>query len=422
MQRIPARTARTMTPTRPWLRTTSGLAIPGIIACLLVAPSQGAQMTVQPTISISVSHNDNTRLEEDGPEQSATRGALGLAANFRWKTELTEVMLRPRANLGRYPDSEDERLEYDDLFLDFSVKHRSQKSTLSIDANISEQNVLRGEVESPEFDDTGVGDALVGTGNIRQNQDRTLVRVRPAASYSFSQRVDGIVDLSYIDVSYDPQVSGASVGYDDAQVGAALAYKLSTESTFSFRVYAGEFEAGGSLNESSSVGAAARYQVAASERSSVFVEVGYQDTDITSGSVTPVNTSESTFSWNVGANRRWANSQLRVVAGQSVRPSGSGSLTERQQIRMSLRHQMSERWSLEFGAVAVKTDRLATDSSVGDRDYVQGKVALEYKLSPKWSLRGSASFTRQDDADTPGEANATQAGVSIVFRPPVQNR
>lgn len=407
---------------RPCLKSIARYHLVSLLVCIWIysPASNAAQWIVHPEIEVGTDYNDNPLLVEDGTEESIFGGELNILAEFERRTELSEVVIGPRVELSRYSDDDD--LDSTDLFLDLSAVRRSQTSTWSLDANISDQQVLRGEIESPEFDDTGVDDAQTGTGNILRNQDRTLLRINPEFSHTINQRATWILGASYLDIGYDPQLLGTAVDYDEGRIDTAFAYQLSSINKIRFSLFASEYETADSTNETTSYGATARFEQSISERSSFFAEVGYRDFDIETGINSPIVTQESSFLWNVGFSRRWQNSQFRMEAGQAVTPSGSGAMAERQRARATIDHHISPRLEVRIATIAQFTDTLASNSNMDDRDYFQGRLTLAYQLSRKWSMEAQVSFTDQDDKVEPGSAQATQAGLSVVYRPATPNR
>lgn len=388
------------------------------ITCFTHVPAYAAQWTTQPEIEVGFEYDSNPRLVEDNSEDAVSAGLLNIAVDFNGLTEKSELRLRPRANIDRYSDKTE--LDGEDLFFDLFASTRTQKSEWSLDANFSDQRVLRGELESPEFDDTGVDEVQTGTGNVQASQDRTLFRIKPEITFSLSQRTELRLGGSYLDVSYDPELINRAIDYNEGQVRAAVGYQASPTGNIQFALYSARFESGDDANETTSNGVTIKYDHNVTERSNAFIEAGYEEAEIEIGAMFPLFFSESYFLWSVGASRQWTNSEFRIVAGMATTPSGAGFVKERQRVRASFRHKLSPRLSASFSIITQSTDTLATDSDFGDRDYTYGRIGISYRMTPSWSLYTSAGYADQDDKDEPGSANSTTARVSIVYRPPVQ--
>lgn len=225
-----------------------------------------------------------------------------------------------------------------------------------------------------------------------------------------------------MDVSYDPVIPQLGSDYTNAGVDTGIGYRMTEKSQLQFAVFANQFESDNNLNETSSFGARIGINHNITERSSVYAQVGYQDFNSETGANPVVETKTDAFLWNVGLSRRWTSSQVRLQAGYSVTPSSAGFVTKRRRARASFSHRFGPRFDARIAAIFLETETLGDVSDSLNRDFLRATLTLAYELSRKWSLEAEVGLTDQDDLNDPGDAQSTSAGISLVYRPPIQNR
>ena len=394
-----------------------------ILSAFTIVPSVASaqQWLLTPVVEIAIQNIDNPRLNEgDVDTDNITGGFLDVAAEMRRNTEISSVLFRPSAAIYRYSGDSDEDSEA--FFLDFNADRTGQRSEWRFAANFSRQQVFRGETTSSEFDEPGLDDSdQTGTGRTFERRERDLWRIRPGVTFDLTERTALRFDLNYLDGRYDSQEQGEAVDYTNSQITAAIVRALTPDSNLAFGAFASQYDPTNANQETDSVGVRMRYQQNVSDISTFFIDIGAQESDLPS-TVTPgEEISESAFLWNIGYNRRLERTRWQFNIGQTVTPSGSGFLVERDLYRVMMQHQLRPRWSLMLSAVAQNTSALADEgvTTTVDRDYVQGRAVLGYEMTPKWTIEGGYTLTHQDFADIPGDAQEHEFRLSFVYRPPI---
>ena len=409
-------------------RNSAGSTRLSIASALLAAAFLGAppeslaqQWVMTPVVEIGVQHIDNPRLQETGDTENITGGLLDVAGELRRNTQTSSVLFRPGVAIYRYSGDTDEDSE--GYFLDFDAENNGQRSNWRFAANFGREEVFRGETTSSEIDDVGVDDSVqTGTGRTTVRRERDQLRVRPGFTFEFTERTALEMDVNYIDTQYDTQEIGEAVDYTNSRADAAIVRSLTPDSWVEVGVFASIYEPDAVDRDTDSVGARVRYEKEVTDISSFFIEVGGQDSELPAPGLPGTEVSETSFLWNIGYARRLERTRWRFDVGQSVTPSGSGFLVERDMYRATMQHQLRPRWSLMLSAVLMNTDTLGADDltvTANDRDYAQGRVELGYQMTQNWTIEGLYGLTYQDFADTPGDAQEHEVRLSLVYRPPV---
>jgi hypothetical protein len=398
-----------------------GLAASGMV--LLPRPAAAQQWLFTPEVELGAHHIDNPRLAEDVETDAITGGLVDAGLAMRRNTQTSSVLLRPRVAVRRYPDAPDEDSEA--YFLDFSAGTERQRSSWDITANYRQQQVFQGETTAADIDDgeidDGIGiddDVQTGTGRTFERRQRDLWRVSPGATLELTEVTSLRVDLSYLDVEYDLEELGEATDYNSSEVQTSLSHALTPQSEISAILFGERYEPKNIGVQSDSIGARVRYQQSLSDISTFFVDVGVQETQSESAAAPDFELSRTGFLWSLGLDRQLEITRWRVEAGRDVTPSGAG-LVERDMVRAIMDHQFKPRWSLQLAAIALHTQQLAENIVRNERDYLQGRAALAWQWTPSWRIESGYTFTHQDHADIPGDAQEHEIRLSFVYNPPL---
>lgn len=391
---------------------------------LLVLPSvtHAQQWVLLPEIEVGAQYIDNPRLRENGPVEDITGGLLDVAAAFHRNTETSSILIRPSAAVYRYSGDSNEDSEA--YFFDFNGEKLGQRSTWFFKGNYRQQQVFRGETTSSEIDDVGIDDSVqTGTGRTFERRQRDMWRLGPGFTFEFTERTALKVELNYLDVQYDVQEADEAIDYTNGRADVSIVRTLSEGTILEFGVFGSKYEPDAVSRDTESVGARLRYEKDVSDISTFFVDLGAQDSEIQSVASPGSDLSETSFLWNLGYRRQLELTQWTFDVGQSVTPSGSGALVERDLYRVIMRHQFKPRWSLELAGVLMNTDTLSRDDVVtasrNERDYLRGNAALAWQMTPNWTIESLYMYTYQDFADIEGDAQEHEVRLSLVYRPPV---
>jgi hypothetical protein len=395
----------------PVLRSAMAAAVGAVLGATAFSPEAGAaEYTVAPDVRIGAHYNDNIRLRETD-EIEVLGGRLDLGLLTRWRTETSEVLLRPRVRVSRY----DEEIEdSEDYYLDFSALTEGERSRWSLIANAAREQIVRRQdvefdiidrLEDPELDEFG---------RIDVQRRRSHFRVAPSFSYAVTERVDAGAGLSYRDVQYSPQLPGEALDFTDARAETFFIYQVTPLSRFRTTAFASRFEVDAVGNETTTYGLRGRYEHDLTETYRVHVDAGAQRTEIEAGAVDDTATG---FLFDAGVRREWERTEMRFSGGRAIQPSGRGFLRETDRILLALRHQFRPRWYGELAGRAQRSDVAGDAPGANERDYLEFRTMLGHQLAPDWNLEVSYVFRHQDYEDTPGSASANEAFLTVNYQP-----
>lgn len=404
---------------RAWRRPVwAFLFLPFALAYSPVASAQ--QWLVSPEIALGAQYSDNPRLVEGGDSADIIGGTLDLSAVIRRNTPNSSILIRPRVEIDG--DSGDNNDDSEAFFLDFNGEKQGQRSNWRFKGNFRQQQVFRGEATSAEIDDEGIGDAdQTGTGRTTVRRQREQWRLAPSFDFDMTERMSVKVNANYLDVQYDIQAPGEAVNYTNSRLAAAIVRRLTPDSNLEFGLFASSYEPDTLFRETESLGAKLRYSKSVSSVSRLFIEVGAQDSDVQTSADPQDDVSESSFNWHAGYTRWSERTTWRFDLGQTVSPSGSGSVVERNLYRAVMDHRLRPRWMFGVSLVVLNTESLNSQGLVtsNDRDYALVRTSLGFQMTRNWTIEGRYDFTQQDFADTPGDAQENEIRLSLIYSRPV---
>jgi hypothetical protein len=383
-----------------------------LCAAALLPEARAAEYTVAPDIRVGAHFNDNIRLRETNEiEVLGGRAELGLLT--RWRTETSEILLRPRVRVSRY----DEEIEdSEDYYFDFSALSEGERSRWSVVGNAAREQIVRGQRIEFDIIDRLEDPDLGEFGRIDVQRRRSYFRVAPSFSYEVTERAEAGIGLGYRDVRYSPQLPGEALDFTDARAETFFTYWLTPLSRFRTTAFVSRFEADAIGNDSTTYGLRGRYEVDLTETYRVHVDVGGQRTEIEAGDGA-VDDSATGFLFDAGVRRQLERTEIRLSGGRSIQPSGRGFLRETDRIQLALHHQFLPRWYGELAGRAQRSDVVGDGPGANARDSLDIRALFGHQLAPEWNLEASYVFRHQDYEDTPGSASANEAFLTVNYQP-----
>jgi predicted porin len=91
--------------------------------------------------------------------------------------------------------------------------------------------------------------------------------------------------------------------------------------------------------------------------------------------------------------------EYKVVVGQSITPNSNGAEVLRFNIDVLARKNFTERFSTLIGVVAFTQNDIGDTDRQFERDYIRGKIRMDYKFKRHWSVYGLYAYTFNDQDD-----------------------
>lgn len=377
--------------------------------------------TISPDLRLDFVFDDNARLRADEALQDEISGGeLDARVRFARTSPTGSIMFMPRLRTDRY--SSDEEFDSDDYSAIFSGQHRTQKTTWSLSARYSNEEVRVAELEDPDFDNPDIDRPITDDSGISQVRDqRVRSTISPTVRLNISPKSQIEFAADYTDTSYDENAGGLE-DYRFTNLEVNLIRQLTQQNLLSVGIFGNRFDVEDDSFTSDSGGLTARFTRQFSPRFSGFVSAGLQKIDsdfFTAGS--PDKSSDNTFLAAAGFTRQYEITRIIMDISHNVNPSGIGFLTERTQIRANLSRRLSPLITGTVDIRFLKENTVPDSQTRPDRDFGQIRLGLTWPLSRNWSLIAAYTHRRQKFATGTDEATANLASLGIRYSPPRRN-
>jgi hypothetical protein len=247
------------------------------------------------------------------------------------------------------------------------ARHATERSVTSLDADYSRVATLGDyfpEATVTNFDplDPTSGEELgdpergVGVGQSGRNRQDRLV-VTPGFSFDLTERQRLELEVEYLDVTYDKQVPGDRVDYDNLLISAG--YRFALTETSSVTVQGGFATYDPADADSTDVqGLNAEWRNELSDTAEVYARAGANRVE----SLTNNGGSSWDTGFSGGAGVRWAFevSDVWLDASTSLDPNSSGDIVTRDQLRLQFTRRLGPMTRLTLAG------RVIQDTGAGD--------------------------------------------------------
>jgi hypothetical protein len=393
----------------------SGLALAGI---MVAAPTQAAQTHLQPSLEASVEQNTNRNLAINPADEADITGYI-VDAQLLWSyvTPQTETQVRPRVRFQNYPD--DKEIQSSEQFLDFNTRHRAtERSTLELVGRYSRQDSFNSELGEAGFDDLDPDDPTEGGEGVDtlSSQTRTRAQLRPGFTHEFSEVTGFFVGSILETVRFDSDTQDRTE-FDYLELRTLVTRQLSPLTQLAIGPVASRYETRDDVNQTDSYGLELNLDHRWSDVTRVGGGVFVRSTDV---ELTEGGTTESDSTTDVGFDfnvlRRTETGRVRFRAGRTLRPSTTGNLVIRDELRLQYDHDFSERLSMTTAVRASTEETQGTSLSNRDRDYARAELGLTWMLTPTMFVRGAYQYTWREIAEDDTSAKNHAAIVSFGYR------
>ena len=308
-----------------------------------------------PEIGLLIEQSDNPRLRTGG-ETDASRTIVDAEFDIRNFGERGEIRFRPRVRADQYADSEDAELENDDLFLRGSGEYRWQRATLGFTSNYVQQSILSSETPGAAPDDPDLEDPIDDiTGNlIFFDQDQTRTVFRPYMELQLSERTAALLETEVMESSYTGPQFSSRTDYTNDTVAVGLIRRVDDTTRVTARLLASTYEAVQNMNVTDSVGVEGVFARPLSELWSLQIAAGVLRSDFRfiDADDNLVENADANVTFDLGFRRRTEFSRVNINLFREIGPSASGFLNQRNQLRIYLERQWTDRFSAWVAARA----------------------------------------------------------------------
>ncbi|MEX2123399.1 MAG: hypothetical protein WD795_05870 [Woeseia sp.] len=383
---------------------------------VLVLPAfhaaEAQEWRLEPEIRVGGEYDDNARLRANEADIFEIDGYIVEgSAGIAYQTQRSLFRITPTLRSRVYDEEID--VDSDDQFLDLEWTHETLKSQFALNGNYSRESARTAERADADIDVDDPDDIPIDeTGVVFGNERRERFRISPKWRYEFTERMSFDTSFAYTDTSYEDNLLSPLSDYTDTRVNAGLGWQFSPRTRGYIAATARRFE--NELNtDVDGVGFGIGIESDISQTTRFRAEVGYEDSEQDGTGV-----SESNFVGDVNLVRKLETVTLLAQYRRDVTPGGSGRLTAKDSLNLSLKKQFTERVSGGLGVRAYQTDGLGDQAvTFEERDYAEVFVEFGVALSRAFSLEADYSYARVDESGTEGSADSNNIILWLVYRP-----
>lgn len=387
-------------------------------------------------IRMGLEANDNPRLGQrpvnrpqdvlDSQDHTAVRALMD--ARFRLSNfgPRGNVFIQPRVRLDTYADNVDQDLKRKDGYLYAQGRRTWRRSAIGITANFARESIL-----SSELIDSGIGNIgtdIIGepvdtdTGELILLQEhRNRAIVAPYANFAITERSGLGLEARYLDLTYSGAQFPGRSDISETLFGISVSRTIDDRTEASARLYASDFTAVVTQNETRTVGVEGRFSRELNEIWSFNLAAGIQRSAFAflAFDGTPIDNAAANYTFALGFGKQTETSAFALDLLRTTNPSATGYLTERNEFRILYQRQMSQRLTASAALRAIQARALDESERVSGRDIARLSLALKWAFTPTWSLNFGYEAVSQDFVDrlrADGEANLIAIGISYQGR------
>ena len=369
-----------------------------IIAALVPITSSAAEWFLKPLVKAKAEYDDNPRLLRNKPDDSVTGGILAIEMDLGVKTAVNEFSLKPRLRSARYDN--DDSLDTNDVFVDMLGSHSTKRGLWELKAGYARDTTLTSELE-----DTG----LVQGARRRNRWDTDL-----SWRYVLTQRTNAKFGVEYTDVSYESAVE--LVDYNNAAVYTTLTYDYTASDQLSLDLRAAQFDPDiDSDTDSYAAILGLQHDFSPVLQGSFQAGIRHSERDFEDEDGLSQDTSDTGAIMDASLTGETPLTTWKVSLSRLPRANGRGFLLERDQLMLSVEHDISPRFSGRLNGRVLDAESLDDSSNLADREYARVGLGLKWQFSRHWYLDGRYRHIWQKLGDSSNKAEANSVLISLAY-------
>jgi hypothetical protein len=406
-----------------WPSRFAGFALAASLAFGLAwAPFRAAEAAweIVPDVSMFVATDDNVLVNEN-EVRDASSVVADAEVTFASYNERSQFIFAPRIVVDRYVDEEASEFDTQDTHLFASGSHVWERSAVGFRMNYADEIIINSELAEaiPDDPDLVPGEDFTdpdpATGRLTFfDNERARLELRGNVDLAIAERNQLRMEIRQQDVEYTGSVDAERSDFDNTAYSLALIREVDERNTVTARVTVSRFQVPANRNTTDSTLVEGSFTRPIAPTWMAYVTGGVQRSqyEFLRGGSFVENSAASTI-LTVGLRKRSERTRWNFDFSHNTQPWGNGYLAKRDNARVYVTHQFSQRFTGRAGVRFTKTTTLDDVEVNDDREYTRFDFGFEYALSPTMYLSGGYDFIKQefvneDDAD--GEKNAFYFG------------
>jgi opacity protein-like surface antigen len=407
-----------MTRTSSCCRFTRSSAAPVAISAFLciagaVTPAAAQEWRLEPELRVGGEYDDNARLRSDEAGIVEIDGYIVEgSAGIGYQTQRTNFLLTPTLRSRVYDEEID--VDSDDQFLELDWTHTTLKGQFALRGEYSRESARTAERSDANIDE-GDPDSIPTdeTGIVFASARRERFRIAPEWQYEFTERMSFDTRFTYIDTAYDDVEQGQLRDYDDMRFTAGLGRQFTPRTRGYIAGSARQFE-NEDGNNVDGLGVSLGFESEVSETTRLKMEVGVEESEFEG-----TTESEQKVVGNVSLVRQLETLSMLAQYRRDISPGGSGRVSAKDTLNLSLRKQFTERVSGRLGFRGYKTEGVGEQAvtTFEERDFNEFYAGLDVALSRTVSLEADYRFDQLDETGSEGTAESNSIILWLVYKP-----
>ena len=376
-----------------------------------------AEWQIDPFMKATARFDDNVRFSILDAK-SSTVGIFELGADFKNESDVVKTELSPRIQYSGYASDGD--LSNDAQFLDFSTRSAGERSTPSLDINLSRDSAL------DNIADAGVGSVLV-------NEQRNRWVVRPAWHYRVTEQDALDLSLKVDSLSYKDAAGTSLVDYVNQTAELSYIRSFTEINDFEIRFSQVEYESdpNGAINSDKTP----KEKVSA-DTTGVEIGITNEFTKRTKGSfyiggesTEVLGSADGDVSRDLGPTKNTGLTLKAVLDHETeadkgsitlfsgVVPSADGIIRDQDSLQVHFERLMNVKFGWGVDVLLQRSESIDRDV-VEDLNYYYFEPSLTWNLTQAWKLVGTYTTSLREFDQNSGEADRNELGLSIEYRRP----
>jgi len=365
-----------------------------------------------PSLTLEGRYDDNIRLRTIPHNDVAgllLKGQLG----FSRLTEVGGVTGRLHLDLSEYRGDNELNDNNENLYLTFASHHNTELNKFSILGSFKSDTTLRkfDAVDAPDEGDVDIPESDIDDGIVSVDIRRNILKISPSLEYKFTERTSLNAVLGYVDVSYqDNQVGSGLFDHDQSSLNAGITHSLNERDSFNTSLGYKFFQSPDNANnQADSYDFTLGYSRSFSEIMSGRIDVGVNYTQQESNLG---NRDISGYVLRVNLKRKTEQKRFNLSFSHDLTPSGSGFITESNQLKLRMIHNFSKRLSGSVNFVYTDRDPVNSSQSKADK-YFAFQPRLNWKFDRWWKLSAGYQFRSKENGNDVEKAESNAVFLSI---------
>ncbi len=394
--------------------------VPGAAAFFVGLSPAAADLTVQPTGTVGYEYNTNRNFAEDSDEERKTHGGYArVGLDIINRSPRGELRARPELRFATYRASDDRNETTDDQYLRLDGRYRWQTADAGFVANYAREALLTSELEDVEFPDEDFDlPPDPDTGLVTFRGQRQRIVLRPFVNWDYSELLSFRGEYTLQDVSFSGADEVLRSDFTNHRVTATGSRNMSPLSTLGLQVGVGRFKSDARDNSTDSVFGGLVYDYRWTERTSVQLTGGAErvDASFDDPDLGRVDDKSTGVLLRARLTHETELARWRAEAGRSFEPDGRGFMRRRNEVRLNMQRDVTQRTQFAGGVRWVEWKSASGTGELLERDYFIADAGFDWRWTQTLTVGTRLEYRYQDRNEVPGTADAWSARVQLSYR------